>query len=189
MRKRMGTHSIPSPLLAGYGALWPASTTPPNPPSRHNAGYTEPGEIQRARPASRTERVHFDEGEGFDSVLSQNGTRQVDPHRLSRNQRGAGRHLPRDSQSRRTQGGTLVLDLKYSLVIEATSDANFFGFYSPTLEGFTGAGHSIEDCIYKARRGMKEHVNLLREKGFPVPPPDSNPSVLIRNKSAIPATA
>ncbi len=82
-----------------------------------------------------------------------------------------------------------MLDLKYSLVIEATSDANFFGFYSPTLEGFTGVGHSIEDCIYKARWGMKEHVDLLREKGLPVPPPDSNPSVLIRNESAIPATA
>jgi predicted RNase H-like HicB family nuclease len=82
-----------------------------------------------------------------------------------------------------------VLDLKYSLVIEATSDANFFGFYSPTLEGFTGVGHSIEDCIYKARWGMKEHADLLREKGLPVPPPDSNPSVLIRNESAIPATA
>jgi predicted RNase H-like HicB family nuclease len=82
-----------------------------------------------------------------------------------------------------------VLDLKYSLVIEATTDASFFGFYSPTLEGFTGVGHSIEDCIYKARWGMNEHIDLLREKGLPVPPPDSNPSVLIMNESAIPATA
>ena len=42
-----------------------------------------------------------------------------------------------------------MIDLKYSLVIEATEDANFFGFYSPDLEGFTGFGHSIEDCLYK----------------------------------------
>ena len=82
-----------------------------------------------------------------------------------------------------------MLDLKYSLVIEATTDASFFGFYSPILEGFTGVGHSIEDCIYKARWGMNEHIDLLREKGLPVPPPDSNPSVLIMNESAIPATA
>ena len=55
--------------------------------------------------------------------------------------------------------------------------ANFFGFYSPTLEGFTGVGHSIEDCIYKARfGGMKEHVELLRDKGLPVPSPELNPS-------------
>ncbi len=44
-----------------------------------------------------------------------------------------------------------MLSLKYSLVIEATDDPSFFGFYSPTLEGFTGIGHSIEDCLYQAR--------------------------------------
>ncbi len=82
-----------------------------------------------------------------------------------------------------------MLDLKYSLVIEATSDANFFGFYSPTLEGFTGVGHSIEDCIYKARWGMKEHVELLRDKGLPVPSPEPNPSVLIKNETEVSATA
>ncbi len=57
-------------------------------------------------------------------------------------------------------------DLKYSLVIEATEDPNFFGFYSPELDGFTGIGHSIEDCLYedclyKARGGMEEHLGLL----------------------------
>jgi predicted RNase H-like HicB family nuclease len=42
-----------------------------------------------------------------------------------------------------------MIDLKYSLVIEATADPVFFGFYSPELEGFSGVGHSIEDCIYR----------------------------------------
>ncbi|MGQ9626915.1 MAG: hypothetical protein ACUVV0_08445 [Anaerolineae bacterium] len=37
-----------------------------------------------------------------------------------------------------------MLELRYSLVIEATEDPNFFGFYSPDLEGFTGVGHSSE---------------------------------------------
>ena len=41
-----------------------------------------------------------------------------------------------------------MIDLKYSLVIEATKDPMFFGFYSPDLEGFTGIGHSVEDCLY-----------------------------------------
>ena len=41
-----------------------------------------------------------------------------------------------------------MIDLQYSLVIEATDDPTFFGFYSPDLEGFTGVGHSIEDCLY-----------------------------------------
>jgi hypothetical protein len=44
-----------------------------------------------------------------------------------------------------------MIDLKYSLVVEATADLAFFGFYSPELEGFTGIGHSVEDCLYKAK--------------------------------------
>jgi hypothetical protein len=40
-----------------------------------------------------------------------------------------------------------VIELLYSLVIEATEEPDYFGFYSPDLEGFTGIGHSIEDCL------------------------------------------
>jgi predicted RNase H-like HicB family nuclease len=75
-----------------------------------------------------------------------------------------------------------VIDLKYSLVIEATEDPSFFGFYSPDLEGFTGIGHSIEDCLYKARWGIEEHVAILREMGLPVPEPNPDPRVLIQNE-------
>ncbi len=73
-----------------------------------------------------------------------------------------------------------MIDLKYSLVIEATDDPNFFGFYSPDLEGFTGVGNSVEDCLYKARWGMEEHVALLREQNLPVPPA-REPKVVIQN--------
>lgn len=75
-----------------------------------------------------------------------------------------------------------MIDLQYSLVIEATADPAFFGFYSPDLEGFTGVGHSVEDCLYKARWGMEEHVQLLKARGFPIPKPNLNPTVLIRNE-------
>ena len=81
-----------------------------------------------------------------------------------------------------------MLDLKYSIVIEATDDPDYFGFYSPTLEGFTGIGHSVEDCLYRARFGEAEHVSVLKTQGLPVPPPDANPTVLIRNE-ARPLTA
>ncbi len=74
-----------------------------------------------------------------------------------------------------------MIDLKYSLVIEATDDPNFFGFYSTDLEGFTGAGNSIEDCLYKARWGIQEHVALLQEEGLPVPPPTPEPKITIQN--------
>jgi predicted RNase H-like HicB family nuclease len=75
-----------------------------------------------------------------------------------------------------------MLDLEYSLIIEATEELDYFGFYSPDLEGFTGIGHSIEDCLYKARWGIKEHINLLKEQGLPVPPRDTNPRIIIQNE-------
>ena len=75
-----------------------------------------------------------------------------------------------------------MIDLKYSLVIEATEDPNFFGFYSPDLEGFTGVGHSIEDCLYKSEWGIDEHVALLKEKDLPVPKGNPNPTVVIQNE-------
>jgi len=74
-----------------------------------------------------------------------------------------------------------MIDLNYSLTIEATQDPCFFGFYSPELEGFTGVGHSVEDCLYQAKWGMIEHAELLREQGLPVPPANPNPRVMIEN--------
>jgi predicted RNase H-like HicB family nuclease len=78
-----------------------------------------------------------------------------------------------------------MIDLKYSLVIEATEDPNFFGFYSPDLEGFTGVGHSIEDCLYKAKWGLEEHVALLKEMNLPIPKPTSNPTVTVQNEKRL----
>ncbi len=78
-----------------------------------------------------------------------------------------------------------MIDLDYSLVIEATKDPNFFGFYSPDLDGFTGVGHSIEDCLYQAKWGMKEHLEVLEENGLPVPAKNKNPVVTIKNESAL----
>ena len=75
-----------------------------------------------------------------------------------------------------------MINLKYSLVVEATDDPMFFGFFSPDLEGFTGVGHSVEDCLYQARWGMDEHVQLLEERGLPIPPVSANPTVIIRNQ-------
>ncbi|MCX8089783.1 MAG: type II toxin-antitoxin system HicB family antitoxin [Verrucomicrobiae bacterium] len=75
-----------------------------------------------------------------------------------------------------------MVELPYSLVIEATEDPDFFGFFSPDLEGFTGVGHSIEDCIYRARWGMEDHVRTLREHGLPVPPRNPEPTIVIRNE-------
>jgi predicted RNase H-like HicB family nuclease len=78
-----------------------------------------------------------------------------------------------------------MIDLTYSLVIEATEEPDYFGFYSPDLEGFAGIGHSIEDCVYQAKWGMVDHVRLLREQGLPVPPPTENPQIVIKNEQLL----
>jgi predicted RNase H-like HicB family nuclease len=78
-----------------------------------------------------------------------------------------------------------MINLPYSLVIEATADPDFFGFYSPDLEGFTGIGHSVEDCLYQARHGMADHVQTLREQSLPVPPPNPRSTVTIQDEAVL----
>ena len=75
-----------------------------------------------------------------------------------------------------------MIELPYSLVIEATEEPDYFGFYSPDLEGFTGIGHSVEDCLFKAKWGMQEHVDLLIQEGLPVPSKNPDPRIVIQNE-------
>ncbi len=70
------------------------------------------------------------------------------------------------------------------MIIEATEEPDCFGFYSSELEGFSGIGHSVEDCLYKAKWGMAEHVNLLAEQGLPIPPVNNKPKITIQNERA-----
>ncbi len=76
-----------------------------------------------------------------------------------------------------------MIEINYSLIIEATEEPDFFGFYSPDVEGFSGIGHSIEDCIYQAKWGLIEHIKLLKEQGLPVPQENKNPKIIIQNES------
>lgn len=80
-----------------------------------------------------------------------------------------------------------MIQLPYSLVIEATEEPDYFGFYSPDLEGFSGIGPSVEDCLYKAKWGMKEHITLLKEQGLPVPSKSSDPKIIIQNEKKLAA--
>lgn len=68
------------------------------------------------------------------------------------------------------------------MLIEATEEPDFFGFYSEELEGFSGIGHSVEDCLYRAKWAMKEHMELLAEQGLPLLPRTLEPIVTIRNE-------
>ena len=80
-----------------------------------------------------------------------------------------------------------MIDLPYSLIIEATEEPDFFGFYSTELQGFSGIGHSVEDCLFKARWGMKEHVELLKEKNLTVPERNTDPKIVIQNERKLAA--
>jgi len=79
----------------------------------------------------------------------------------------------------------MMIELPYSLVIEATKEPDFSTFYSPDLEGFSGVGHSIEDCVYKAKWGMLEHIDLLKDEGLPVPLETPDPQIVIRNDRSL----
>ena len=78
-----------------------------------------------------------------------------------------------------------MIDLKYSLVIEAIEDPIFFGIYFPDLEGFTGVGHSVEDCLYHARWRDGRTPALLREQKLPIPKASPNPTILIQNQDSL----
>lgn len=78
-----------------------------------------------------------------------------------------------------------MIDLSYSLIIEATQEPDFFTFYSTDLEGVSGTGHSIEDCIYNAKWGMLEHVDLLLSQGLPVPSKNPDPQVIVQNNRSL----
>ena len=76
-----------------------------------------------------------------------------------------------------------MIDLDYSIIIETTEEPNFFGFYSPDIEGFTGIGHSVEDCIYQAKWALKEHIKIMQELGLPIPIKSRNPKIIIQNQN------
>ena len=77
-----------------------------------------------------------------------------------------------------------MIELPYCLIIEATDEPDFFGFYSPDLEGFTGIGHSVEDCLFQAKWGMQEFVQVMAERDMAIPPRSEEPTVLIKNSGA-----
>ncbi|EIC21541.1 type II toxin-antitoxin system HicB family antitoxin [Thiorhodovibrio frisius] len=78
-----------------------------------------------------------------------------------------------------------MIELPYSLIIEATLEPDFFTFFSPQLAGFSGAGHSVEDCIDRATTAMPEHVEMLLQTNRPIPQKPNNPTILIQNAQSL----
>ena len=78
-----------------------------------------------------------------------------------------------------------MIDCSIIYVSQSTEEPDFFGFYSPDLEGFSGIGHSVEDCLYKAKWGMKEHINLLIEQKLPIPIKSPDSKIIIQNEKKL----
>jgi predicted RNase H-like HicB family nuclease len=72
-------------------------------------------------------------------------------------------------------------DLQYSLIIEATDDSRQWRFYSPELEGFSGIGKSIEDCLHKAKPAMEKHLAALKKNSLPIPPPNARSTITLNS--------
>jgi hypothetical protein len=41
-------------------------------------------------------------------------------------------------------------------------------------------GHSIEDRLYKAKWGMKEHIDLLVKQKLPIPIKNPDPKIIVQ---------
>jgi predicted RNase H-like HicB family nuclease len=78
-----------------------------------------------------------------------------------------------------------MIDLPYSLSIEATDEPDFFTYFSPDLPGFSGVAHSVEGCIYQAKLAMVEHIALLSDTNRPVPAATRSPTITIRNAQPV----
>jgi hypothetical protein len=66
-------------------------------------------------------------------------------------------------------------------IIEDTDEPDYFGSYSPDLEGFTGIGHSVEDCLYQAKWGVQESLQIIDERNMTIQSRNGDSTVVIEN--------
>jgi predicted RNase H-like HicB family nuclease len=58
----------------------------------------------------------------------------------------------------------------YAVVIERADDGGY-GAWSPELPGCVALGDTPEEAAAEMQTAIREHVQLLRERGEPVPRP------------------
>lgn len=58
----------------------------------------------------------------------------------------------------------------YAVVIERADDGGF-GAWSPDLPGCVALGDTPEEAATEMREAIRDHVQLLQERGEPVPAP------------------
>jgi predicted RNase H-like HicB family nuclease len=58
----------------------------------------------------------------------------------------------------------------YAVVIERADDGGY-GAWSPELPGVVALGDTPDETVEEMREAVKLHIELLRERGEPVPTP------------------
>jgi predicted RNase H-like HicB family nuclease len=58
----------------------------------------------------------------------------------------------------------------YAIVVEQAEDGGF-GAWSPEVPGCVALGDTSEDAVAEMRQAIKLHLELLRERGEPIPAP------------------
>jgi predicted RNase H-like HicB family nuclease len=58
----------------------------------------------------------------------------------------------------------------YAIVVEQAEDGGF-GAWSPEIPGCVALGDTSEDAVAEMRQAIKLHLELLRERGEPIPAP------------------
>jgi len=61
--------------------------------------------------------------------------------------------------------------MRYAIVIEHGETS--YGAYVPDLPGCVAAAETREEVVKLIREAIKQHIELLREEGLPVPQPRS----------------
>jgi len=65
----------------------------------------------------------------------------------------------------------------YTVVIEPADDGGF-GVYVPDLPGCVSHGDSIEQAKRMISEAIRGHIELLRDKGEPIPEPRTTTAVI-----------
>jgi predicted RNase H-like HicB family nuclease len=58
----------------------------------------------------------------------------------------------------------------YAIVIERADDGGY-GAWSPELPGCVALGDTPDEAAEEMRQAVRAHLEFLRERGEPVPPP------------------
>ena len=77
-----------------------------------------------------------------------------------------------------------MIDLKYSLVIEATNDPTFLVF-TRRISKVLLASVTLLKTASQARWGMEEHLELLKKQSLPIPNENPDPKIVIQNQEPL----